>query len=272
MRDLEPGYGHAMEPIPQTLEALDELDPYVDHDTLLEQLTGMGARSRSIAPDCVGVSLASREHGVTFTLVATSEEIAALDGVQYVSSGPCVEVVQVEHGLATTSRDLLSEPGWLLFGQATAAAGIRSTLTFPIVESDEVVGSVNLYGRSEDAFAGKHQELAAAFGAWAPGAVSNADLSFSTRSVAEQAPNQLRSQTQVEVATGILAAASDIDVERAKEKLRDAAQRAGVPVFKLAEVIISLRNHGADCYPARDLAPQLARDVMRTVGQDARIA
>jgi len=231
-----------MEPIPQTLEAINELDPFVDDGDLLEQLIGMGDRARAVAPDCVGVSVASREQGVTFTLVATSDETAALDGIQYLTGGPCVDAVEAEQGLATTLDDLLSEPRWQALGQASAAAGIRSTLTFPVLRNGEVVGSVNLYGASDDAFDGKHQELAQVFGGWAPGAVANADLSFSTRSVAEQAPEQIRADARVEVATGILAAASGLDVEEAAKRLRDAAQRAGVTVSRLAEAIITLRR------------------------------
>ncbi|HYH35115.1 MAG TPA: hypothetical protein VD814_08195, partial [Nocardioides sp.] len=118
-----------MEPIPQTLEAINELDPFVDDGDLLEQLTGMGDRARAVAPDCVGVSVASRDQGVTFTLVASSDEAAALDGIQYLTGGPCVDAVEAEQGLATNLDDLLSEPRWQALGQASAAAGIRSTLT-----------------------------------------------------------------------------------------------------------------------------------------------
>lgn len=231
-----------MEPIPETLEAIGELDPFLDDGSLLDQLLRTATRARAVAPDLVGVSVAVQEHGVTFTLVATDEEAAALDGVQYLTSGPCVEGLDDGQGMATTQEDLLSEPRWQALGRAAAAAGVRSTLTFPIAKAGRVVGTVNLYGGSSDTFAGKHQELAAVFGAWAPGAVSNADLSFSTRRTAEQAPDVLRAQAQVDAATGILAAARNVDVETALEHLVDAAQRAGVPLVKLAQTILELRN------------------------------
>ena len=232
-----------MEPVPETLEAIAELEPYLDDGSLLEQLLVRASMAQAIAPDCVGVSVASRQHGVTFTLVATSEEVATLDSVQYLTSGPCVEAVDDQQGMATSADDLLSEPRWKAFAQATAAAGVRSTLTFPIIEAGEAVGSVNLYGSSEDAFSGKSQQLAAVFGAWAPGAVSNADLSFTTRQAAARAPEELRDQARVEVATGIVAAMREVDVTKANELLREAARRAGVPLAKLARVIIHLRSY-----------------------------
>ncbi len=231
-----------MEPIPETLEAIAELDPYLDDGSLLEQLLAKGAAVQAIAPDCVGVSLASHRHGVTYTLVATTEEVATLDAAQYLGSGPCVEAVEDGQGIATSAEDLMNEPQWQVLAQASAASGVRSTLTFPIIENGEAVGSVNLYGSSEDAFAGKSHELAAVFGAWAPGAVSNADLSFTTREAAARAPEELRDQMRVDVATGILAALRDVDVVRAHELMLDAARRAEVPMAKLAEVIIHLRS------------------------------
>lgn len=231
-----------MEPIPETLAAINELGPAVDDAALLEQLTAAAARARTIAPDCVGVSVAAFDLGVTFTLVATSDEIAVLDAVQYLAGGPCERAIENDQGLATVIGDPLTESTWHAFSRASAAAGVSSTLTFPIMHAGHAIGSVNLYGGSEDAFTNRHGELAAVFGAWAPGAVVNADLSFSTRRVAEQAPQHLRDQARVDVASGILAAIQDIDVESAFDRLKGAAQRAGVPMDRVADIVIMLNR------------------------------
>jgi GAF domain-containing protein len=232
-----------MEFIPETLQALDELEP-IGHDAeLRESLERSADLAQRLVPDLAGISVASREYGLTFTLVATDEEIAALDGVQYLASGPCVEALEDGRGMATTSEDLLSEPRWRALGLASAAAGVRSTLTLPIITREEVTGTVNLYGRSDDTFDGKHATLAAIFRAWAPGAVTNADLSFSTRQVAEQAPEQLRDEALIDQATGFLAAAEELPLDVARQRLFDAASRAGVPVTKLARVLITRRDN-----------------------------
>ncbi|NPD03859.1 GAF and ANTAR domain-containing protein [Nocardioides sp. zg-1308] len=232
-----------MKPIPETLEALAELDALHDDGTLLVGLCRATASAQRLAPGLVGASVASREHGLTFTLVATDDEIAALDGVQYLSSGPCVDVADAGEGIATTSEDLFSEPRWRSFAQATAAAGVHSTLTFPIMGgAGRLTGTVNLYGSSEHTFDGKHARLAEVFRAWAPGAVTNADLAFSTRLVAEQAPALMREEALVETATGILAAHRRVSVEVAREQLEDSAARAGVQVSRLARVIIEIHH------------------------------
>ncbi|MGF9755775.1 GAF and ANTAR domain-containing protein [Microvirga sp. 0TCS3.31] len=228
-----------MEPIPETLEALEEVESYLDEGSLEQQLRTTVSRAEQVAPGLVGVSLAFREHGLTFTLIATDEDIATLDAVQYVASGPCVDAVDLGHGIATPDG-LLSEQQWQHFARASAAAGVQSTLTLPVVDGDVVVSTVNLYGRTEDTFTGKHEALADVFGAWAPGAVANADLSFATRRTAEQAPTQLRDTAVVDEATGMLAAERGLSVEDARAQLDDAAHRAGIPVQRLAHVVVGL--------------------------------
>lgn len=234
-----------MEPIPETVDAIDELDPALDDGTLLDQLNRLAERARAVVPDLVGMSVASRKHDVTFTLVATDDEIGSLDGVQYLTSGPCVEAVHTEQGLATSSEDLMSEEGWLLFGQASAAAGVRSTLTLPVVQDDAVVGSINLYAAGPGSFTDRHAELAAELGAWAPGAVANADLSFSTRHLAEEAPERLRNEALLDAAAGIVAVDHALSLDEARDRLLDAAQRAGVSIDKLARTIVHLYDDGA---------------------------
>ena len=73
-----------------------------------------------------------------------------------------------------------------------------------MVEED-VVGSVNLYASHRDAFDGKHPQVAEVLGAWPEGAIVNADLGFTTRRAAEDAPGQLFEATRIQVAVGILA-------------------------------------------------------------------
>jgi GAF domain-containing protein len=238
-----------MEPIPETQEAIDELEPVADVDDLVDGLRERARRVRELVPDCIGMSLASRTHHVTLTLVASSTEIAVLDGIQYLADGPCVRameesrVIEVDEG----GFDVLDEEAWQLFAEATAATGVRSTLTLPILSEDVAVGTVNLYAGSRRAFEGLVEEIAEIFGAWAPGAVRNADLAFETRRQAQEAPGSLRESARIATAVGIISASQDIDEAAARTALREAAERAGVEEVRLAETIIELRHE-----PPRD--------------------
>jgi len=229
-----------MEPIPETHEAIEEYGPFAaDEHDLVAELRRSSELVREIVPECIGITLSSTTDGVSFTLVSSDEEVAVLDAIQYTVGGPCVESVKAEQVLTYTQDDFLGEAGWQLFAQATAAASIASTLTLPIVVEGVVAGSINLYATTPDAFTARHEQIAKIFGAWAPGAVTNADLTFSTRTVAEQAPLVLREQVRIQVALGVLMKDQGIDVETARVRLYDAAHRAGVTVAMLAEELVS---------------------------------
>jgi hypothetical protein len=100
-----------MEPIPETSEAIDEYGPLMPggEDTLT-QLKAIAERVRRVVPECVGMSLALLDHGVTLTLVASEGEIAALDGVQYLAGGPCVSAVEDNRVVEYRATDVLTRP------------------------------------------------------------------------------------------------------------------------------------------------------------------
>jgi len=227
-----------MEPIPATVEAVNDLEPVEGEDSLLSDLIRLANQAQEVVPELVGVSVAPLENGLTFTLVATAPHIAVLDAIQYAAGGPCVEAAQADR-VEEFDHDVLDEERWRLFAEATAARAVRSTLTLPVVDEGRVVATVNLYAGSGRAFAGLHDRLAAIFGAWAAGAVANADLSFSTRLESERAPQRIHDQTVIDVATGILAAQLRVDVETALERLNSAASRAGVSLLQLARDIVA---------------------------------
>lgn len=230
-----------LEPIPETIEAADNLDPAVDDGSLLPELMQLASRAHEIVPDLVGVSIARLDRGLTFTLVATAAEIAVLDAVQYLAGGPCVEGAH-EDQVLEFEPDVLHEERWRLFAEVTAAVAVRSTLTLPVLSDGQVSGSVNLYAASRRAFVGHHDQLAEVFGAWAAGAVANADLTFTTRKEAERAPQRVRNEAVIDLATGIAAAQLGVDVETALTRLREAAGLAGISLLQLARDVVHARQ------------------------------
>jgi GAF domain-containing protein len=231
-----------LEPIPETVEAVNELDPSVEDGDLLADLTELANHAQEIVPDLVGVSVARIAEGLTFTLVATAAEVAVLDGIQYIAGGPCVDGAHTEEVCEFNRDDVLDEQRWRLFAQATAARAVHSTLTLPVVGAGRVVGTINLYAAFDRAFVGHHDALAEVFGAWAAGAVVNADLPFDTRKEAEAAPQPVLQENLIGVAIGVMAAQLGVDVETAAERLHDAAVRAGVTLAQLARDIVGSRE------------------------------
>ena len=229
-----------MEPIPESVEAMQERDAVLGDDDLLERLQELSVKVQELVPDCIGLTVAFMEDGLALTLVATDVEVALLDAMQYLGNGPCLEAVREGDPVEVNDADLLDEERWRIFALAGAAVSVASTLTLPIVRDDEVVGSVNLYAASGHAFGGLHEQLAELFGGWAPGAIENADLSFSTRLKAEEAPARLRAEARVETAVGMLAAYAGMSPADARRRLEESAARAGVSRARIAHAVIML--------------------------------
>lgn len=231
-----------MEPTPDTARTLNQLDPVPgdEDDALVDSFREAGRSVLDLVPDCIGFSISRLEDGLVFTMLSTAEDTAVLDAMQYLDDGPCLEAVRREELVETSTDDPLDEGRWLLFATAASELGVRSTLTLPIYEHEQVSGSVNLYAASADAFEGHHDRLAEFFGAWSSGAVTNADLSFESRRRSERGPALAEDLNRVQVAIGIVAATLSVDVDAATERVRRAADLAGVSEATLARGLIAL--------------------------------
>jgi hypothetical protein len=229
----------AMEPVPETREALSRIQGGSDED-LMAALKDLGRRARAIVPECVGLSLGLVRDGVTFTLVATAEDLAAIDAAQYLEGGPCLRDDGGADTVEVAMDDVLDEAAWALFARASAAVGVASSLSLPIADRGRIIGGINLYAATDDAFTGHHAGLARALGATAVGAVRNGDLAFRSRRLAAETPERLVEIDTVDTATGMLAARHGLPVERARAKLGDASRRAGIKEAVVARLLVEL--------------------------------
>jgi GAF domain-containing protein len=200
-----------VQPLPETTEALAALALATDDPeaALTEEFDEAAATTRRIAPECVGVTLTFVQDGLSFTWVASDLGSEALDA----------------------GHDPVARP----------PAGVRSTLSIPLMAGDRVYGGLNLYGRTPGAFDGHHEELAALYGGWAGGAVMNADLSFASMARARNAPRALAEADSSNLAVGMIMAAHDVPEADARDTLSDAAARAGVTAGQAADILLETR-------------------------------
>jgi GAF domain-containing protein len=228
-----------LEPMPETRQALLRLGRWSEHD-LTAELVHQGELAEDIVPNLVGLSLALVREGLTFTFAATGEHLRLLDAIQYAFGGPCVDAALRDSTVLSGDSDagLLDEQRWVEFARVGAAHGVMSTLSMPIHVAGVVVGGVNLYARTPNAFAGREQRLADLLGAWAPGAVHNADLTFSTRAAARDAPRVVQDNSVVDQATGVVMAARAVDRAEARQVIADAARRAGQHPLSVARELL----------------------------------
>lgn len=223
-----------MEFLQHTREALDEYVSLTDPD-LEGSLLTMGDRAERIVSECVGLSLTLLDEDLTFALVSPS-----LDSPE--EQTPVLEESLSSRGQgASRGADFqpLDEEQWAQMARVESAAGVASSLSMPMLDHGRVVGGITLYASSPHAFEGRHAELAAALGASADGAVTNADLGFDARRRAEAAPRRVRDDQVVDVGTGILAARVGLALETARARIREASVRAGVTEAQAATVVIA---------------------------------
>lgn len=227
-----------MEPIDETRALLDLM--WTGDGRFEDWLLSRAEHVAAAIPGCVGISIGLRVPAeATFTFLSTADLIRTVDAAQFLSGGPCEDAIDRSD---VVDADLLSESRWQLAALAAAAVGVRSSLSFPIRASKAVaIGSVNLYGSDTDTFAGPAREVAALFGASANEAVSNADMSMTGVHRARVSTRAAQQRAQVEVAVGLLTERDNLDAEEARQRLEDAAARAGVPVAALAEIVV--RHH-----------------------------
>jgi GAF domain-containing protein len=233
-----------MEPTQESAQTIEAFAQY-GASGLPEMLAESGRRVRQIVPAIWGMSVTLNDGELTFTLVASSPEVAALDGVQYAAGGPCVAAAEEQRQIGIEQTDSpMVEQEWQLFATASAAAGVRSTLSFPLNYQGEVIGGVNLYASAENAFDGHEEELAAVFGTWAAEGVSNADMTFASRDRAEQGPSRVAEQSEIDMAIGVLMGRRGLGQDDARSELDQAATRAGTGQLSIARAILSGLREG----------------------------
>jgi GAF domain-containing protein len=230
-----------MQPLPEIAAELDRLTAMSGGDLdMAELLRSISELAVAVVPTCVGVSISINSTGGLYTITATSQELAVVDAVQYLSGGPCVDCFASGEELYVP--DVLDENQWQLAAEAAAARGVRSTLSMPLRDGQKVIGALNLYGGELNSFEKKERLVAGIFGARFDEVVSNADLSFMTREFARELPERLAASSQVDEAVGMLMVRHGWSAPEARERLAEAASKAGVPPDRLANALVELKG------------------------------
>jgi len=230
-----------MEPLPEVQSAFKELELLLEEPTGLPgRLEAIGNVAQGLVPSTVGVSLSIVVDEETFTLTSTAPDAAIVDAAQYLEqAGPCLTAI--ETGQNVEVDDVLDEERWRLYRHTSSSVGIRSSLSLPLRDDgDRIVGALNLYATEPAAFQGREEIFAGLFGAKVTELVSNADLTFQTREWARELPDRLSARRKLETAVGVLVAMGGWTPDDARAKLRRAAEKAGIEVERVAELVMGL--------------------------------
>jgi GAF domain-containing protein len=183
-----------------------------------------------------GITLLER-NGPT-TAAATSPAAAALDALQYqANSGPCLDAYrrQVVNRIDSTATD----ERWPEFARGAVAAGVHSTLSFPLVVAGDGLGALNLYSTVEAGFDGEDERTGAVFAIHASMTLANARAYWQTEELRRNLEQALSTRGVIDQAKGIFMAREGLSADEAFEVLRRASQRANRKIHDLAQDVVN---------------------------------
>jgi GAF domain-containing protein len=213
-------------------EVVDLLREFEDVAGFLDQLTCWAVEQ---TPGVEACGLTVEHAGSGRTVTYTGELAARGDERQYeLDDGPCLEAMR--SGEVVAVDDMAEEPRWGDYPRRAVEAGVRSSLSLPLVVGERGRGALNLYSSRPQAFTDTDGRMARVWAGQASGAlavawrmaeredaVEHLNRGLVTRQVIGQAVGLMMAQRRctAEEAFDLLKTAS----QRGNEKLRDVAQR-----------------------------------------------
>ena len=181
-----------------------------------------------------GVTYRTRYGPVT---VASSDARAlAVDEVQYAGGhGPCLQAMRT--GEPVVVPDLAVESRWGSYPRRALAAGIRSSMSFPLLIDGASVGAVNLYSTVVGPW-DVDVEAAAIVAVELIDGVVRSVFAEAAALAADPNVSETVADPALNVAIGIIMGREECGPADAEARLQSQAQAQGVPLVKLAQQII----------------------------------
>jgi GAF domain-containing protein len=172
------------------------------------------------------------------TAAATAEFVQEIDVVQYdeLNEGPCITCMQSRR--TTVSGSLGSDTRWPHFGGRVARMGVHSALSLPLVVGQQVIGAINCYADSRDAFGERSVQLGGQFAGPAAVSIYNAQLLAGARERTERLQRALDSRAVIDQAIGIIRSRSGVSTEVAFDRLVRMSQTDNIKLHVIAEGLV----------------------------------
>jgi GAF domain-containing protein len=180
------------------------------------------------------------------TAFFTDPEAVDIDRSQYSEGhGPCLHAFR--HSETVRIDQLETDDRWPAFRKRALEAGIRSTLSLPMVaDGRRPVGALNFYSRTGTGFDAHDEALGLLFGQQAAIVLANAQTYWDAHDFGSRIDQAQADRAVIEQAKGMLMASSDIDADRAFELLVAASQRENRKLRDIAAEIVTRRGRSAD--------------------------
>jgi hypothetical protein len=138
------------------------------------------------------------------------------------------------------SGSISDDARWPRFGGAVLRLGVNSALSLPLVLREQVIGVINAYAYTLDAFAEHAVAMGTKFAGPAAVAVHNARLLTAAQQRAEQLQRALGTRSVIDQAVGIIRARSGVSAEEAFARLIKISQDDNVKLHVVAERLVEV--------------------------------
>jgi GAF domain-containing protein len=217
--------------------ALEQLAEVIQNeDSLGAALASIAETATSSVPGCDAASIAISLEGRPITAAVTARIALELDMTQYdTHDGPCLSSFRSMSLL----RLNIAEGGDAFphFSRAAQLRGVRGVMSVPAMWGDDIVGTLNLYGRAHP-FDESAETIADVLAAQVAIAVSRSPEFVAARNVVEHAQRDLEDDAQIGIATGLLMVNEACTAEQAERLLQSAAAQDERTIVEIAHRIV----------------------------------
>ena len=235
--DPDPATGNAAHRVPGS--GIEGLSATVSgRDTIVSTLLSVADMALRAVPAADGAGVTMLEAGVPDTIVASDGFVREVDEIQYrLGEGPCISAA--DSGSTAGSGNLGTENLWPRFGPLASDLGVLSALSLPMLLDGEVIGALNMYAHSHDAFTAQSHQLGELFASSAAVIVYNARLLDHLEHENARIQRALTTRATIDQALGMIMARSGISADDAFVRLRILSQRNGTKLHLIAESVVN---------------------------------
>ncbi|HVM28330.1 MAG TPA: GAF and ANTAR domain-containing protein [Mycobacteriales bacterium] len=205
-----------------------------DLASVQQEITRIAVRA---LPGAEGATITTMVDGRPAASAASDDWARQLDEMQYVEhEGPCLDAMRT--GNTHRVRDLDDEQRWPFYRVRARQAGARSIVSFPLASEGRLVGALNVYSRSPDAFSSEDVSIGDIIAAHTGLATQVATAYFGHRDLADQLRTAMLSRAVIEQAKGIVMAGRGIDADDAFDLLRTTSQHRNTKLRDVAQQVV----------------------------------
>lgn len=171
------------------------------------------------------------------TAAYSSDWVLEVDKVQYESGeGPCLNAIA--DGERHEVPDMKTDDQYPGFSERAAKEGVGSTLALPLKTGNQVIGAMNLYSRSKEAFDEELIPLAEAFATQVAAALGNIDAYKKAVELAHNLEQAMESRATIEQAKGMIMVQGGCNADEAFQTLVTASQTRNRKLRDIATEIV----------------------------------